>query len=172
MLTSIYGYARFRQRALVKWSLKLTEVDQTWLNLSWSGCAQTDMAILKYSTTGPSLFSDLNEKMGFVRAKVHLESSNLVSTRHSFSRKSKQHGLFCSSAIYKGSLFTDRNEIMGFVRARVHLESSNLVCRHSFSRKSKWHGLFCSSPICCDRNKKLVTDRVRLHLQSLAWSAQ
>ena len=83
MLTSIYGYARFRQRASLKWSLKLTEVDQTWLNLSWSGCAQTDMAILKYSTRGPSLFSDRNEKMGFVRARVHLESSNFVS-RHIF----------------------------------------------------------------------------------------
>ena len=56
-----------------KLSLKLTEVDQTWLNLSWAGCARPEIAILKLSTRGPSLFSDRNEKMGLDGAMVHLE---------------------------------------------------------------------------------------------------
>ena len=67
------GLSAVRQRALPKLSLKLTEVDQTWLNLSWAGCARPEIAILKLSTRGPSLFSDRNEKMGLDGAMVHLE---------------------------------------------------------------------------------------------------
>ena len=79
-----------------------------------------------------TLFSDRNKKMGADRARVHLESSNLV-YRHIFSCWEERHGFFGSPICSSISLI-DKNTKMGVDRARINLESSNLVCRHIF-----WH---------------------------------
>ena len=67
------GLCAVRQFPCNKLSLKLTEVDQTWLKWSWGGGARPDMAVLKYDTRGPSLLSDRNKKMGMDGAMVHVE---------------------------------------------------------------------------------------------------
>ena len=80
-----YGLCAVRQRAGSKWSWILTDWDETWVDWSWPICARTTMAVFGYATRGPSLFSDQNEKMGFLRARIHLESSNLV-CRHTLTK--------------------------------------------------------------------------------------
>ena len=66
-----------RQFPLMKWSLKLPDVDQICVRWSWAWCAQTVYRILQSATRGPSLFSDRNEKIGLDGATFHVEGWNL-----------------------------------------------------------------------------------------------